>query len=184
MAVKFKGLDVGLVKDISLNKNNEILVKFYILRENADRIKTNSVIKIASASLMGGKFLELTEGTSNAAIAENNSFLYSMHTDRGLELLTSQISKQAKSPTDMIIANVQLLTAQLSHPKGPLIASLKNLNRITSTFAGVSGENRDQLSAMIKDLKATTANFRQMSEGMKKNPLFGGGWTDKKKKKK
>jgi len=183
MPVTYKGLTVGQVKKLYLNKDNMIEVQFYVYRENADRIKTNSVISITAPGPLAAKILALTPGTSNAGPAPNNSFIYSTHTEEGIKLLELQMEEQPKSQADLIINNVQLLTAQLSNPKGPLMSTLKNLQRFTTAFAGISGENRDLISGMLKDLKATTKNFKEMSEGMKKSPLFG-GWTQKKKEKK
>lgn len=179
MPIKFRGLEIGAVKSLYLNKANEIVVRFYVLREYADRIKVDSVIKI-NAPLIGEKVMEITSGTVGSKQAKDNSILYSIDTEEGLELLTSQISTLPKSPTDLIVQNVQLLTAQLSNPKGPFMQTLKNLQQFSSAFAG---ENKNTINLMIKDLQATTKNFKELSAAMKKNPLFG-SWDGKKKKKK
>lgn len=175
MPVKFKGLEMGYVKELRLNDENKIEVTFYVIRAYANRIKQDSVIKV-NAPLIGEKVMEITEGSKEAAVAQKEALLYSIDTAKGRELLQQQISDQAMSPTDLVIQNVQLLTAQLSDPEGGLMKSLKNLEKFSSTFADTYGENKDTISSMIKDLEATTKNFRELSEALKKNPFFGGGW--------
>ncbi len=178
MPIKFRGLKIGAVKSLYLNKENEIVIKFFILRQYSDRIKTDSVVRI-NAPLIGEKIMEITPGTKESELAKNNSLIYSIDTEKGLDLLTSQMTLDAASPTDLIIQNVQLLTAQLSNPKGPFMSTLRNLQQFSSTFAG---ENRKVIHTMIKDLQSTTANFKDLSKAMKSNPLFG-DWSGKKKKK-
>ena len=185
MPVTYKGLTVGEVKDLYLNKDNMIEVKFYVYRKNADRVKEDSVVNITSPNPFAAKILALSPGGTNSKMAKNNSILYSIHSEEGIKLLEAQISQQPASQADLVVQNVQLLTAQLSNPKGPLMSTLRNLEKFTTAFAGVSGENKDLIGAMIKDLKATTKNFKEMSSSMKNNPLFGGSWgKDSKKKKK
>ncbi|MBU1076782.1 MAG: MCE family protein [Spirochaetes bacterium] len=180
MKVKFKGLQIGTVKKLYLNNSNNVVVEFHILREYADRIKKDSVVQI-NAPLIGEKTMEITSGTRESEQAQNNSLLYSVDTSEGLELLSSQVSRQPTSPSDLIIQNVQLLTAQLSNPSGPFMRTLRNLQQFSSAFAG---ENKRTINIMIKDLQATTANFKELSKAMKDNPFFGGWSGDKKSKKK
>ncbi len=163
MPVTYKGLTVGQVKDLYLNKDNMIEVEFYVYRRNADRVKEDSVVNITSPGPLAAKILALSPGGTNSKPAKNNSFLYSMHTEEGIRLLESQISQQPTSQADLIVQNVQLLTAQLSNPKGPLMSTLRNLERFTTAFAGISGKNKDLIAGMIRDLIAKTKNFKEMS---------------------
>ena len=182
--IKFKGLEIGAVKKIFLDKNNQVNVRFYILRENAARVKTNSVMKI-SASLLGDKSLEITEGMTNSAQAANNAFIYSSHSEEGQKMMEMQASGQVKSEVDAILQNIELLTAQLANPRGALQTTLRNLQKFTMVFSGLSKDNKDSFASMIKDLRDTAKNFKEMSAGMKKNPLFSswGASSSKKKKK-
>lgn len=180
MPVKFIGLEIGQVKKLYLTEENEIVVELYILREYANHIKVDSVVSV-KAPLIGGKTLEISPGLKESEIAMNNHELYSIHSEKGMDLLAQQISGQAKSPADLIMQNVQLLTAQLSNPKGAFMQTLKNLQQFSSAFAG---ENKKTINLMIKDLQKTTANFKELSSAMKENPLLGGGGWHKKKKKK
>lgn len=180
-AIKYKGVEIGKVKKIYLDENNDIIIKFYIYRENASRIKTDSVVKVI-APILGKKSLELSEGATNSELAKNNSILYSTHSEKGRDMLASQESGEIKSAVDAIMQNVELLTAELADPRGSLQTVMKNLKKFTSVFAGLSKDNKDLFTSMIKDLRATTKNFKEMSASMKRNPLFGSWTSDKKKK--
>ncbi len=179
MPVKFKGLKIGAVKSIKLNKKNNIVVKFYILKEYSDRIKTDSIIKI-NAPLIGEKNMVITSGGNKSKIAPKETFLYSIDTEKGRLLLAEQLKKEPQSPTDLIIQNVQILTAELSDPKGPFIGTLRNLRKFSETFADSFGGS--EIKNTIKMLEATAQNFRDLSKSLKKNPLLVGSTKSKKNK--
>ncbi|MDD5067337.1 MAG: MlaD family protein [bacterium] len=174
MPIKFKGLKIGSVKSMELNEENKIMVQFTILREYANRIKTDSIIKV-NAPLIGEKILEITEGTKEAVMAVNNSPLYSIDSEKGRELLKAQLSQQAATPTDLIVQNVQLLTAQLSDPDGGLMKTLRNMEKFSSAFASTYGDNKDVITDMIKNLQQTTKNINDLSLALKNNPFFSWG---------
>lgn len=171
MPIKFKGLKIGAVKGMELDRQNKILTEFYIFREYADRLKEDSIIQV-NAPLIGEKVLEITEGTRESAIAANNSLLYSIDSEKGRELLRAQ-PVQAATPTDMIIKNVQLLTAQLSDPEGGLMKSLKNMEKFSSAFADTYGGSKDVITDMIKNLHEVTRNLNELTAALKNNPFFG-----------
>ncbi len=179
MAVKFKGLKIGAVKSIKLDDKNNIIVRFYVLQEYANRVKTDSIIKI-NAPLIGEKDIAITAGSEKSKVAPKNSFLYSIDTEKGRLLLAEQIKKEPQSPTDLIIQNVQVLTAELSDPKGPFIGTLRNLETFSENFANSFGG--DAMRNTIKMLEETARNFRDLSEALKKNPLLGGKASESAKK--
>ena len=92
-------------------------------------------------------------------------------------MLKAQISQQPLTPTDLIIQNMQLLTAELSDPTGSFMSTLKNLQKFSGAFAESYGANKDNFTKMINDLQVVVANFKDMSYSMKSNPLLGGGWS-------
>ncbi len=172
MPVKFKGLSIGAVKSIKLNNENKIIVKFYILKEYANRVKKDSIIKV-NAPLIGSKNLVITEGRKDSPVAEKNNFLYSIDTEKGRLLLAEQLKKEPQTPTDLIIQNVQILTAELSDPNGPLIKTLKNLQKFSANFA--NSFDQTAINNTIKMLEETAKNLRDLSRSLKENPLLRGG---------
>jgi len=184
MPIKFKGLNIGGLKSIYLDRDNFIIAKFYILKQYAPKIKEDSVVMI-NAPLIGEKFLEVTPGTTNAKQSKNNSFLYSIDTEKGREYLTEQLATKPTTPTDLILKNVQMLTAQLSDPNGSFMQTLKNFQELSKSLAGNKDaikETMDALKESTKSLKVLIKNLNALTESLKNNPLLG-GWGNKKKKK-
>ncbi len=177
MPVKFKGLKIGAVKKIYLDENNTVIVKFYILKEFSSKIKKDSVLMINSP-LIGEKFLEITSGTHKSPVADNGDFLYSADTKVGRKYLADQLAEVPATPTDLIIKNVQLLTAQLSDPNGAFMQTLQNFRKMSEGLA----ESKDIIKETMAALKDSAENLKELSENLKRNPLLG-GWGSKPKKK-
>lgn len=169
MPVKLKGIKIGALTHLELNESNRIVAKFYILKEYAKKIKKDSVLMINSP-LIGEKFIEITEGSKESQSVENNEFLYSVDTEKGREYLAKQMKSMPASPTDLILKNVQLLTAQLSDPQGSLMQTLANFKKLSESLA----ENRDIIKDMMVQLKQTGENLKMISENLKNNPILKG----------
>lgn len=178
MPVKFKGLKIGAVKEIYLDEKNQIIVKFYVLKEYASKIKKDSVLMINSP-LIGEKFLEITAGMPDSPVAREGDFLYSTDIEEGRKYLRKQLAQMPATPTDLILKNVQLLTAQLSDPNGAFMQTLQNFRRLSESLA----QNKDVIRETMEALKDSAKNMKQLTENLKRNPLLG-GWGSKSRKKK
>ncbi len=179
MPIKFKGLKIGAVKKIYLDEKNQIVVKFYVLKEYALKIKKDSVLMINSP-LIGEKFLEITAGMPDSPVAKDGDFLYSTDMEEGREYLREQMAQMPATPTDLILKNIQLLTAQLSDPNGAFMQTLQNFRKLSESLA----QNKDVIRETIEALKDSAKNMKKISENLKRNPLLGGWGTRVKKKKK
>ena len=181
MPVKLKGIEIGRLTQLHLDDSNRIVAKFYILKDYHNKIRKNSVIMVNSP-LIGEKFIEITTGSSNYPIAEENDIIYSTDTEIGRKYLSEQLGKMPASPTDLILKNVQLLTAQLSDPQGSLMQTLANFRKLSESLA----ENRNVIKDMMEQLRQTGENLKVVSEQLKNNPILKGQVfsTEKKEEKK
>ncbi|MBN1897167.1 MAG: MCE family protein [Spirochaetes bacterium] len=177
MPVKYKGLKIGLVKKIYLDENDQIILRFYVLKKYSQKIRKDSVVML-NAPLIGEKFIELSTGMTNSSMAADGDFLYSADSEKGREFLAIQLAHAPDSPTDLIIKNVQLLTAQLSDPNGSFMKTLNNFQQLSASLA----ENRGTIQETMSALKDSAKNMKELSKGLKDNPFFGGSWSGKKKK--
>ena len=175
MPVKFKGLKIGAVTEIKLTPSDKFLVKFYVLKEYANKVKKDSVVAISSALFIGEKSLTITPGTKKSEIAKEEDYLFSTDTELGRKMFKAQIGKEPTPSTEEILNNVRLLTAQLSDPNGSLMRTLQNAKLLTRNITETYSKNKDSFEKIIKNLEFTTKNLRDVVRKLKENPILNLG---------
>lgn len=139
MYVKINGLVVGQISKVGFSKDNRISVNFYIYEEYLNKVKTDSYVFKEASSPLGGGFLKITIGTTNGSKVTNRTFLSSQDSVLVQQLLEQGQIPQEESSLAQIIKNVNLLTSQLSSPRGPLIGTLLNVQQLTAKLASGKG---------------------------------------------
>jgi phospholipid/cholesterol/gamma-HCH transport system substrate-binding protein len=110
--VRLAGVQIGRVKDIALpsDPGGKVRVSMSVARQYANRIRKNSVARIATQGLLGDKIVELTMGTADAppvqageAVATREPFelsdaiSQSAETVRGIAGLADALRKTAET---------------------------------------------------------------------------------------
>ncbi|MDR3289971.1 MAG: outer membrane lipid asymmetry maintenance protein MlaD [Rickettsiales bacterium] len=86
--VKISGVKIGTVTDITLNKTNYKAIVFFGI-ENDLKIPTDSIFKVSSSGLMGGKFVNIKIGGMNEYL-ENKDIVDFTESTMDLEDLISR----------------------------------------------------------------------------------------------
>jgi phospholipid/cholesterol/gamma-HCH transport system substrate-binding protein len=76
--VRMGGVDIGHVSEVAYSKvpgDPTIFVKLKIVRSEASRIKTDSVVKVAAKGLLGDKMIEITKGKAAKAVEPGHELL-------------------------------------------------------------------------------------------------------------
>jgi phospholipid/cholesterol/gamma-HCH transport system substrate-binding protein len=165
--VYYRGLKVGNITDALITKNS-VLLKLKI--EDVDKIPIDSRFEIGDFSLISGKAIEITPGSSTTYLAPNDTVFgfagYGMNQAvAGLQSLESQISKvllnidtltgdNTRKQVNLILSNLNQAMAQLnSEANGDLKHALANFNQITS-------DNKENIGSLIRSL---SDNSKQLS---------------------
>jgi len=145
--VRLAGVEIGKVKEINLayEEGTKVLVTLW-LRENA-KLRKDSTAYITALGLMGEKYIEVTAGSA------------------GAEFL---------SECDTIIGEDPMQFDALAK-KGETIAealedTLEQIKRLAMNSNIVLADNKEKVDAIFDNLEMTTANFKEFSEDVKKNP--------------
>lgn len=77
--VLFGGVKVGIVKNISLQPGNKVLVEMQIENTAQKFIPKNAIVRLGSDGLIGNKLLEITDGNLQAGHIQNGNTLQSGH---------------------------------------------------------------------------------------------------------
>ena len=179
-AVQMMGINIGEVIAVNLNAEDQIEVKFKVREKFLDKIRSDSVARAASASLLGGKVLEITVGSPLLSRVEPLSVLPAEEGGGLAELLKSGRLESILSKVDGIIFHVQELSEKLAASSDQLKATLTNLAVITDRLREGKGsagrllsENEDIYLELLRsiqitresleNLKATSAEIRRAS---------------------
>ncbi len=152
MPVKLRGFEIGKVERITLNDKNQVDITFVIYDTYINKVVENSMIELSSNPLMGGG-LNFYPGKESKSIIPEFSFIHSNHTNRGKELLASQlVDKPAGTdPISDILGNVDPILKDLD-------GLLLSMSGILNTLDGaLLGDSRSPVGGMLINLEGTTA---------------------------
>jgi len=145
--VRLAGVEIGQVTGIQLayEKGTKVEVTLWI-REGA-KLRQDSTAFITAMGLMGEKYIEVTAGS------EDSPFLEPGGTITGEDPFEfDALAKKGENIADA------------------LSETLDNINKLAISSNAVVGDNKDKIDAIFENLEATTQNFKEFSEDVKRNP--------------
>jgi len=154
MQVQIKGIQVGEVISVFLNKDNWIEVRFRVFEEYADRIRQDSVVRLR-APLIGSKTLEIIPGDADKPVLANGSYIWSEDTEEGERVLKEKQKLEKTDEITRILQNIEKLTYNLSSQEGSLE---KALSKIDKFFAMLSDE-KGSLNQTLKSIEYITKSI-------------------------
>ena len=170
--VRFLRTDVGLVKRLELTENNQVKVHISILKEYADRVKSDSQAAIASPTFIGSEYIDIIPGSletepvpSGGQIpAKERKSLEDYVRDLRLDAMLARV--------EAIMVNVDNLTHQLQEPSGPLLGTMSNVRKLTATVAAGEGSlgrlamdeaTAVEINRILGDVKIATDNIAALT---------------------
>lgn len=151
--VRFKGIDVGTVKSISLHDDSSIYVTLTIDDKMKPYIKQNAVASISTDGLMGNKLLNINSESGDSPPVEEGSLIQSrrpVETDEMLRTLNV-----TNSNLERITFNLREITAKLNSSK-----SLWNL--LSDTVV------TQDLRIAVRDFRRAGTNTADLTANAKK----------------
>lgn len=174
--VTINGVDVGKVVNIKFHKSEEkrgtLIVEFSV--ENDFEFSKNSVAKIYSASLMGGKSLAIVPSYEGETAlpgdylkGEIESDLFSSVTEK-LNPLQAKVESVIKSADSLMTGLTDVLDPK---SRESLKSSILELNATVTNFKHASAnvnelikKNDDKLSKTLDNAELMTANLAKLSD--------------------
>ena len=173
--VEYKGLSIGIVKDIRINPKNLQQIEIILKINNPSMIKENSFATIQSQGITGNKNIEIGGGTQEAKdlLPKENSFEI-LHLEQSffdnltasaqditqnINLTLYQINKLLK---DSNIQHIDGLLKSLEHNSNQFNTTIEKLNTLLetnapNTLAGIDTLTKEWSSLSI-DLKELIKN--------------------------
>ncbi len=174
--VTINGLTVGKVQDISFaNEKGWLVVKFTIERDI--EFSKNSLARIYSASLIGGKSLAVFPEYDANNIAKSGDTLRGEIEDSMLSVVTKALGPLEKkvnntlATVDTLLLNVNDIVD--ADTRKNLKESIENLNNTLNSFSGVSenlnhilANNTDKLDHTFTNLDKTASNLSRLTDSL------------------
>jgi len=145
--VRLAGVEIGQVKDVRLSYGESTKVEVALwIREDA-KLRQDSRAFITALGLMGEKYIEVTAGSEGAPFLEPGGIIAG---DDPLEF--DALAKKGENIAEA------------------LEETLSNINKLAQNSNTVVSDNKDKIDAIFENLEATTENFKEFSEDVKRNP--------------
>lgn len=166
--VMVNGYQIGRVSKMSLQPNGEILTEFKIKQDYA--IPANTIARIASTDLLGGKAIVFELGDSKDYAQDGDTLRANIQ--RNILEQVEPVQKKAEAVVavlDSVLSSINnTINADFQRNFNRSIASIANtLNTLEHTTAQVDaivGTQRTKLSNILSNVESISANFKNNGE--------------------
>ena len=177
--VTINGLLVGKVKDITfLNNQGKLLVSFSVTESDFEFSK-NSLVRIYSSGLLGGKSLGLYPEYDPENRAVSGDTLVGSVEDDMLVAVTKALGPLEDKVNNTLVTLDVLLhsitdildpktRANLQNSIANLNTTMESLNDASSSLNGLLKENKGSLNNTFANLENITTNFNSLSDSLSK----------------
>lgn len=146
--IRFSGVNVGTVDNISIINDSTVRVDLLVRKEVKQFIKSDSEVAIGSEGLIGDRLLIITQGSSAAHLAREGEELASIE----------------PVETDAIIASLEITAGNAEIVSQQLAEIMININSGTGTLGRLI-----QDTTIARNLDQTILNLKKSSKGLDEN---------------
>lgn len=157
MSVTYRGFTIGRVREITLNEQNEVDLRFTIQEEYRDQVREDSIIQVISNPLGGGEIVfhqgrepgpPLAEGTQ-IPLYNSKQGLRLREENRVIVLRTADPIAQILGQVDPVLINLDRVLANVADLTGELDRALAgDLDRVVGDIAAITGNLRSTTEAL------------------------------------
>lgn len=152
MGVNLRGFEIGRVKTISLNTDNQVDLNFYIYETYHDRVLPDSVLVLPSGLLGAASALDIYPGLADGRPLPEGTYIPSTQTVEGKMLVkTRRVDRPegGDAITDIL--------AELPELLDNLNGTVASIGTLTTTLeSGVKGEGNGSFSAVFRNAEDVT----------------------------
>jgi len=167
--VRFSGINVGTVDRISIINGSTVMVDMLIRKEIKQFIKSDCKVAVGSEGLIGDRLLIISQGSTDAPLAEDDKLLSSTEPVETDAIIASlQVSATHAEVITQQLAEVMLKINNGRGTLGRLIHDTiiaENINQTIGNFQNSSSEmketmaaTKDDIAAIMQSVQATADN--------------------------
>lgn len=165
--VRFSGINVGTVKDISFVSDSIVVVNMAVKEEVHKYIKTDAMASIGSDGLMGDKVLTISPGTFSTKVVKDNTVIAS---SKAIEL--EDLMAGLKTSID----NAEIITTELA----VFSSNMNNKNSVLSRLLNDEKLGRS-VGNSLNNVEKASKELTELEAAAKENFLLKGYFKKKKK---
>lgn len=142
--VMLNGLEVGKVDDIDIvydETGTAIILKLWL--EDKAKVREGAVASIKTLGLMGEKFIQISSAGNEGFIKPGATLMGRPYMD-----------------IDALLEQAQLMTRDIS----------TQVNKLVINLNSTVDDNKGSVSQIVKNLEATSKNFEEFSDDIKRHP--------------
>ncbi len=166
--VMVNGYQIGRVSKMKLQANGQIVTEFKIKKDYA--VPANSIARIASTDLLGGKAIVFELGDSQ--MYANDGDTLQANIERNILEQVEPVQKKAEAVVavlDSVLGSINnTINADFQRNFNRSIASIANtlntLEHTTTQVDAIVGTQRTRLAGILQNVEAITANIKNNSE--------------------
>lgn len=183
--IKYKGFEVGSVKEIKINPHNSEEIEIIIAINKGIPVKEDNFATLGTLGITGLKYIELKGGSHTSALLEKNQYHQKVIPSR--QSIIESLELSTKDFKDILIQTKKLLSDENIQNIGNLIQhssnSFKNIEEFTqhlvakekqldelifqfSQFAAISSQSFKIMSDSAATVKQSAASFELLSKGL------------------
>jgi phospholipid/cholesterol/gamma-HCH transport system substrate-binding protein len=181
--VKLFNTWIGSVDKVELTNDNRVKITIKVFKDNADKIRSNSIATVDSPTIIGSEFIAITPGSpEQPAIPKGGVIRSKAKKNLGEYLKEFEVQKKIED-FGQLISDLKIILDRLKDPNGPLFSILYNIKDVTSKLRKGEGNlgrlvmqedlYREVMMA-IKDLREVSAGIKalsgRMAEGVQSLP--------------
>lgn len=145
--VKLAGIEIGRVEKIAFQYSPDTKVEIVMTIDNKAKIHEDSIAFISTSGMIGDAYIGITSGAADKPFVKDGATLAS------------------EDPVEM--RKLMKKADAISENLDKTLAEVKNL---ASNVNNVVADNKTRIDSIASNLEATSVNFKEFSEDIKRNP--------------
>jgi phospholipid/cholesterol/gamma-HCH transport system substrate-binding protein len=163
--VKFRGVDVGKVTNVSLENGK---VKLTVSIKNEYRIPKNVRVAIKSSGFMGNKYLEIEQfGDSVQGELSDNAVVNNSYEATDFAELSNKFGLIADDIKEITAALKTVIASDTG--KTQLKGTLENVHETTRVLREMMVQNQERINQIVKNVEELTASMKDISVSNQQN---------------
>ncbi|EAC1840081.1 MCE family protein [Campylobacter lari] len=155
--VKFLGVDVGSVENISIDSSsNQLRVKILVKLDSNLVVKTDTYASLQIQGITGFKFIQLAGGSDEASVLKADGDVYPIIKSK--ESFFASIDKQTSNLLELITSSKIKLESLLSDK------NLNNIERILQNTSEFSAHLNTKAPVILENLNKTSSKLGKSSD--------------------
>jgi phospholipid/cholesterol/gamma-HCH transport system substrate-binding protein len=163
-AVSLVGVDVGKVKEMRVSDSR---VEVVLLIDGDTALREDSVARIESESLLGGKYVGITVGSLDASRLKDGD---AIRTEEAADLTrtlqtVAEVAEDLRTMVRNFDKNQERIVSQV---EGILTENRDNIRTTVESFSRIVTENEDGITEIIASLRIAAPQLRETMESVNK----------------